>query len=149
MLAKLAGALGVGVAAETTVSEGDATTTALPPTTGTRVECWVELGEPLQNKLVTQFAARLLLPHAQGQWLVCDWQVHEKSSNAGFTGFQKVYRKKYKPTKFKQEATVILNSDDNTDSDPCVWAHVQKTLNEFCPYDVQVEREVKTTRRKK
>lgn len=156
MLAALASGLR-GVVGQNAVTD-DATDSAadgdgkgLPPTTGKRVECWVELNEPLQHKLVTQFAAKLPLSHAHGQWLVCEWQVHEKSSNSSFTGFQKVFRKKYKPTKFKQEAMVILNSDDSTDSDPEVWAHVQKVLNDFAPYDVQVERdtEAKTMRRKK
>jgi len=109
-------------------------------TTGIKVEVWVELNETLKEK-VTRFAAKMVKPHACGQWLVCDWEVHEKSSNPTFKGFQKVYRKKYKPTKMKQQCEVILNSDNNTDSNPEIWGHVIKILNEFAPIDVYIERE--------
>jgi|LauGreSuBDMM15SN_2_FD.fasta_scaffold25644_2 hypothetical protein len=121
---------------------------AKPETTGIKVEVWVELGETLNQK-VTRFAAKLVKPHACGQWLVCDWEEHLKSNNPNFKGFQKIYRKKYKPTKMKQCCWVILNSDDGTDSNPEVWDHVQAVLNEFAERDVYIEREKKTLRAKK
>lgn len=111
-----------------------------PETTGIKVEVWVELGQSLETK-VTRFAAKMVKPHACGQWLVCDWEVHEKSNNPSFNGFQKIYRKKYKPTKNKVVCEVVMNSDNNTDSNSEVWGHVMKVLNEFAPMDVHIERE--------
>ena len=149
MLASLAravnSALGTGAATEDAAVDP----AAAPVTTGVVVEVWVELGETLAapNK-VTRFAAKMVKPHACGQWLVCDWEVHEKSSNPSFKGFQKVYRKKYKPTKMKQQCFVTMNSDNGTDSQPEVWGHVMKVLNDFAEYDVFVDHEEKKPKRK-
>ena len=141
----------MGVGGGEKVKEED--TTAEPPvvlTTGIVVETWVELGEPLTAPhKVTRFAAKMVKPHACGQWLVCDWEVHEKSGNPTFKGFQKIYRKKYKPTKMKQQCFVTMNSDNGTDSNVDVWGHVMKILNEFADNDVFIEREEKKSLRDK
>jgi len=93
-----------------------------------------------KSLLVKQFAAKLEPKHAHGQWLICDWQQHDMSTNVDFKGFQKIFRMKYKPTKFRKQAHCIVNSDNNTDSEPLIWGHVQKVLMEMCAREVYVER---------
>ena len=153
MLSSLTKAIGGAIASITGPSDGQPLEEAADPNaylgTGKKVEIWVETGEPLKDKPVTRFAAKLVNRHAHGQWVVCDWETHLVSNNPSFNGFQKIYRKKYKPTKFKQESFVILNSDDGTDSSPEVWAHVTKVLNEFASADVHIEREAKSTSMRK
>lgn len=149
MLASLAKSIGISVG--TTDDENESIENNESNeivTTGIKVEVWVELGETLTT-LVTRFAAKMVSPHACGQWLVCDWETHEKSNNLNFKGFQKIYRKMYKPTKMKQQCQVILNSDNNTDSDAAVWGHVTKVLNEFANSDVFIERSEKKSLRGK
>ena len=118
--------------------------TAPPPAVvnGVVLEVWVEMEikdgyRPIMQKL---FAAKMPLPHAHGQWLVCDFFVHDKSRNPTFTGFQKIFRQKYKPTKFKFKQIITINSDNGTDSDDEWWLHCKNVLKEMCHADVHVER---------
>jgi len=103
----------------------------------------------VKGHLVKQFAAKLEMKHAHGQWLICDWQEHESSTNVNFKGFQKIFRMKYKPTKFKKQAFCIVNSDNDTDSDPSVWGHVQKVLLEMCARETHIDRKSKRTEKKR
>ncbi len=114
---------------------------------GVVIEVWIEnevnleRDRPVMQKL---FAVKLPSPHAHGQWLVCDFFVHDKSRNPTFTGFQKLFRQKYKPTKFKFKQMITLNSDNGTDSSDEWWLHCKSVLREMCPKDVHVDRPSKS-----
>ena len=45
---------------------------------------------------------------------------------------------KYKPTKFKHQHKIVMNSSNETDSDPDNWGHVQSVLNMVCEEEVFV-----------
>lgn len=112
-------------------------------TTGITLEIWTELNMTAEKDLVTRFAVKLEKKHAHGQWLVCDLFSHELSRNPNFHGFQKIFRFKYKPTKFKLKHELILNSDNDTDSPAEIWGHAQKIIMEMCPEDVYVQHKKK------
>jgi hypothetical protein len=111
-------------------------------TDGKIVEVWIDKYENEEDipagMMIREFAAYLENPHAHGQWLICEIQWHEKSNNPKWKGFQKVYRKKYRPTKFRYKHEMIMNSSNYTDSYPENWGHCQSTLNLLCAQDVYV-----------
>jgi hypothetical protein len=86
-----------------------------PETDGIIVEVWVIEEHVGDTHLVKLFAAKMPRPHAHGQWLICDFQQHDESKNRKFKGFQKIYRMKYKPSKFARMHMVTMNSANDTD----------------------------------
>ena len=107
-------------------------------TDGKTIEVWIIEDNIADNFLVKVFAAKMDRPHAHGVWLICDHQWHEKSNNPKWKGFQKIFRMKYKPTKFKHQHMMVMNSSNETDSDPDNWGHVQNVLNLVCEEEVYV-----------
>ena len=107
-------------------------------TDGKTVEIWILEDHIADNYLVKVFAAKMERPHAHGVWVICDHQWHEKSNNPKWKGFQKIFRMKYKPTKFKHQHKIVINSSNETDSDPDNWGHVQSVLNMVCEEEVFV-----------
>ena len=79
-------------------------------TDGKIIEVWVVEDHIADSFLVKVFAAKMERPHAHGVWLICDHQWHEKSNNPKWKGFQKIFRMKYKPTKFKYQHKLVMNS---------------------------------------
>ena len=107
-------------------------------TDGKTIEIWICEESFADNYLLKVFAAKMERPHAHGQWFICDHQMHENSNNPKWKGFQKIFRMKWKPTKFKFQHMMVMNSSNETDSDPDNWKHVQDTLNKFCEEEVFV-----------
>ena len=65
-------------------------------------------------------------------------------------GLSKNISHEVKPTKFKFQHMMVMNSSNDTDSDPDNWKHVQDTLNKFCEEEVFVphKRKKRTTGRR-
>ena len=110
----------------------------LEETDGVTVEIWTVEATVSVLKQVKVFAAKMEKPHAHGQWLVCDFQTHEMSSNKKWKGFQKVFRMKYKPTKFAHKHSLVMSSSNDTDSPEETWGHAMKVLLLTCHSDVYV-----------
>ena len=115
-------------------------------TDGKTIEVWILEEQIPDNYLVKVFAAKMERAHAHGVWVICDHQFHEKSNNPKWKGFQKIFRMKYKPTRFKFQHNIVMNSSNETDSDPDNWGHVQNVLNLVCEEEVFVSHRRKKKR---
>jgi hypothetical protein len=110
----------------------------LEPTDGVTLEIWTMEATVSVHQQVKTFAAKLTNPHAHGQWLICDFQTHEKSNNKKWKGFEKVFRMKYKPTKFAHQHVMVMSSSNDTDSPEETWGHAMDVLRLTCNSDVYV-----------
>ena len=110
----------------------------LEETDGVTLEVWTIEEKVSVYEQVKVFAAKMSKPHAHGQWLICDFQTHEKSNNRRWKGFQKIFRMRYKPTKFGSQHTMVMSSSNDTDSPEETWGHAMDVLRLVCHNDVYV-----------
>jgi hypothetical protein len=110
----------------------------LEDTDGVTIDMYTVEEKISVHNLVKTFAAHMTKNHAHGQWLICDFQTHEMSNNKKWKGFQKIFRMRYKPTKFAHKHTMIMSSSNDTDSPEETWAHAMDVLRLVCHDDVYV-----------